>query len=214
MSLMKTTIQKSYHLALSLSIFTIVYNTLEGITSILFGAHDETLTLFGFGLDSVIEVISGVGILMMIRRIQKSPGNDKSKGEIRALKITGYSFYALISLLVISSAIAIISHHKPITTFWGIVISLISISVMLILARLKINTGKKINSKPIVADGNCTMVCVYMSTVLLISSLLYRWTNLPYLDVLGSLGLCWFCYTEGKEALENATLIKKDHCCG
>ncbi|HVX00135.1 MAG TPA: cation transporter [Candidatus Babeliaceae bacterium] len=170
--------------------------------------------MFGFGLDSVIEVVSGVGILMMIRRIRQSSGTDKSKGEIKALKITGYSFYALILLLIISSAVALYTHHKPVTTSWGIVISLISITIMLILARLKISTGKKLNSKPIIADGNCTMVCVYMSIVLLVSSLLYQWTNLAYADVLGSLGLCWFCYTEGKEALENAAYIKKDHCCG
>jgi divalent metal cation (Fe/Co/Zn/Cd) transporter len=210
---MKTAIEKSYRLALGLSIFTIIYNTLEGLVSVLLGAHDETLTLFGFGLDSIIEVISGVGIFIMIRRIQKTPGTDKSKWEIRALKVTGYSFYALIGLLVISSAVAVAIHHRPVTTFGGIVISLVSITVMLILARLKINTGRKLNSKPIISDGNCTMVCVYMSTILLVSSLLYYWTHLAYLDLLGSLGLCWFCYTEGKEALEGATLIKKDSCC-
>ena len=58
----------------------------------LMGAHDDTLTLFGFGLDNVIEVISGIGIFIMIRRIQKKIESTKSKGEIIDLKITGYSF--------------------------------------------------------------------------------------------------------------------------
>lgn len=83
---------------------------------------------------------------------------------------------------------------------------------MLILARLKINVRRKLDSKAIIADGNCTMVCVYMSVVLLVSSLLYHWTHLAYVDVLGSLGLCWFCYTEGKEALEGAKHVAKDGC--
>jgi len=207
------TIAQQYQLALGLSIFTIIYNTLEGVVSIFIGAHDETLTLFGFGLDSIIEVISGIGIFIMIRRIQQKVDSSKSKGEIIALKITGYSFYVLIALLLISSVTAIITHHHPITTIWGVIIAVISITVMLILARLKINTGRRLESKAIIADGNCTMVCVYMSVVLLVSSLLYHWTHLAYLDVVGSLGLCWFCYSEGKEALDGALYIEKDGCC-
>lgn len=203
---MKTAAKQSYRLASGLSVFTIVYNALEGLVSITLGAHNETITLFGFGLDSIIEVISGIGILIMIRRIYKSPLTNKSKWEIQALKVTGTSFYVLLLLLIISSIIAVLTHHRPVTTFSGIIISLISITVMLILARAKINTGKKLNSKPIISDGNCTMVCVYMSIILLFSSLLYYWTHFAYLDVLGSLGLCWFCYTEGKEALESASV--------
>lgn len=203
---MKTAAQQ-YKFALGLSIFTIVYNTLEGVVSVLLGAQDETSTLFGFGLDSMIEVISGIGIFIMIRRIQQSRETGKSKGEILALKITGYGFFALIALLVISSVSAVIMHHRPLTTIWGAVIACISIVVMLTLTRLKINTGRKLDNKAIIADGNCTMVCVYMSVVLLASSLLYHWTHLAYADVIGSLGLCWFCFTEGKEALENARKI-------
>lgn len=209
---MKTAAQQ-YQFALGLSIFTIVYNTLEGIVSVLLGAHDETLTLFGFGLDSMIEVISGIGILIMIRRIQQSRETGKSKGEVLALKITGYGFFALIALLVISSVSAVIMHHRPVTTIWGAVIACTSITVMLILARLKIHTGRKLNNKAIIADGNCTMVCVYMSVVLLASSLLYHWTHLAYADLIGSLGLCWFCFSEGKEALENAKHMEKNGCC-
>lgn len=202
-----------YKLALGLSIFTIVYNIIEGLVSVLMGAHDETLTLFGFGLDSIIEVISGVGIFLMIRRVQNKPESHKSRGEVTALKITGYSFYALIALLIASSIASVLTQHHPVSTFWGIVIAGISIAVMLVLARLKITTGRKLNSKAIISDGNCTMVCVYMSCVLLASSLAYQFLHWAYLDVIGSLGLCWFCYSEGKEALEGARNIEKSGCC-
>ena len=206
-------ISSLYKLATGLSIFTIVYNTLEGAVSVLMGAADETLTLFGFGLDSIIEVISGIGILLMVRRIQQSSVRNKSKGEVLALRIIGISFYVLIALLLVSSALSLITHHHPVTTRWGIIVSSISIAVMLILARLKIRTGSKLDSKAIVADGNCTMVCVYMSVILLASSLLYTYTHLAYLDVLGSLGLCYFCFTEGREALEGARAVEKTGCC-
>ena len=177
------------------------------------GAHDETLTLFGFGLDSIIEVISGVGIFIMIQRVWRSNGKNKSQGEILALKITGISFYVLTGLLITSSIMAIVTRHHPLTTFRGTVISVISMTVMLILARQKINTGRKLDSKAIISDGKCTMVCLYMSLILFVSSLLYQWTQLAYLDVLGCLGLSWFCYHEGKEALEGARNLESTGCC-
>jgi hypothetical protein len=84
-----------YRTALFLSLFTIFYNVLEGIVCIYFGYEDETLTLFGFGVDSFIEVVSGLGIFQMILRIRKHPDTAVSKFEIRALKITGVSFMVL-----------------------------------------------------------------------------------------------------------------------
>jgi len=78
-----------YRTALLLSLFTILYNVLEGIVCIYFGYEDETLTLFGFGIDSFIEVVSGLGIFQMILRIRRHPDTAVSTFEIRALRITG-----------------------------------------------------------------------------------------------------------------------------
>ncbi|MEJ0032314.1 MAG: hypothetical protein WDO15_18975 [Bacteroidota bacterium] len=63
---------KIYNLAFGLAIFTIVYNLVEGIIATWFGYNDETIALFGFGVDSFIELISGLGILVMIVRIKTS----------------------------------------------------------------------------------------------------------------------------------------------
>jgi len=87
--------QKLYNTAFQLSLFTIFYNILEGIVSMILGIEDETLSLFGFGADSFIEVISGIGIAAMIIRIRRNPGSSKSKFEINALRITGTSFFLL-----------------------------------------------------------------------------------------------------------------------
>ena len=72
-TLSQITENKYWQYALWLALFTIFYNFAEGLISTYFGAHDETLTLFGFGVDSFIEVMSGVGILAMILRIRKNP---------------------------------------------------------------------------------------------------------------------------------------------
>lgn len=202
---------KLYTTAYRLSLFTITYNILEGIISMSFGVKDETLSLFGFGADSFVEVISGIGIAAMIIRIRKDPKSPKSKFEINALKITGISFFLLAAGLLSGIIFNIIYKIKPETTIGGIIISLVSIAVMIWLMNAKKNVGQKLGSDAIIADANCTKICVYMSLVLLASSLIYELTGFPYADSLGAAGLAYFSISEGKEAFEKAK-GKECHC--
>ena len=173
------------------------------------GYADETLSLFGFGADSFIEVLSGVGIAIMILRIKQNPDSPKSKFEITALKITGTAFYLLSAGLLAGIVFNIISHHKPETTLWGVIIALVSIAVMFWLMTAKKGIGKKLHSEPIIADANCTKICVYMSLVLLVSSLVYEFTGFAYADAIGAAGLIYLSVNEGKEAFEK---IKEKEC--
>ncbi|HJZ39216.1 MAG TPA: cation transporter [Bacteroidales bacterium] len=195
-----------------LAVFTIGYNIIEGIVSIILGYQDETLTLFGFGADSFIEVMSGIGIAVMILRIKQNAGSPKSEFEIKALKITGTAFYILSAGLLAGIVMNLINHHKPETTFWGGIISIVSIAVMVWLMSAKKRVGKKLNSDPIITDANCTKICVYMSLVLLVASLIYELTGFAYADVIGAAGLIYFSISEGKEAFEKAK--GKECCCG
>jgi divalent metal cation (Fe/Co/Zn/Cd) transporter len=201
-----------YNKALLLSLFTIFYNIIEGVVSMFLGYSDETLALFGFGVDSFIEVMSGIGIAVMIYRIRQDPGSSKTKFEIRALKTTGTAFYLLSAGLLAGIVFNIISNHKPVTTLWGVVISVISMIVMTWLMNSKKSVGKKLDSEPIIADANCTKVCVYMSIVLFFSSLIYELTGFAYADLIGAAGLIYFSVMEGKEAFEKAK-GKEDSCC-
>ncbi len=205
-------IKEFYSKAFLLSLFTIFYNIIEGVVAIFFGYSDETLTLFGFGVDSFIEVMSGIGIAVMIYRIRQNPESSKTRFEIRALKTTGLAFYLLSAGLLAGIVLNIINHHKPVTTLWGVVISVISIVVMTWLMNAKKRVGKQLDSGPIIADANCTKVCVYMSVVLLLSSLIYEMTGFVYADLIGAAGLIYFSVSEGKEAFEKAK-GKEDDCC-
>jgi divalent metal cation (Fe/Co/Zn/Cd) transporter len=98
--------------------------------------------------------------------------------------------------------------HKPATTIPGLVISVISIAVMWLLVLAKRRVGHALGSQPILSDANCTMVCVYMSLVLLASSLIYQITGLGFVDSLGAFGLIYFSLSEGKESCEKAADIK------
>lgn len=193
-----------YKKAYRLSLFTIFYNLIEGIVSMIMGWEDETLALFGFGVDSFIEVMSGIGIAVMITRIRHNPESQKNRFEITALRITGSAFYLLSTGLVIGAVMNVINGHHPETTFWGIVISLISIVVMVWLMNAKKNVGLLLHSAPVISDANCTKICVYMSIVLLVSSLIYELTGFTYADVIGAIGLIYFSVGEGREAFEKA----------
>ncbi len=200
-----------YKIAFILAVFTIIYNIAEGLISTYLGFEDESLALFGFGSDSFIEVISGLGIAHMILRIQNNPNSNRDDFERTALRITGIAFYILVLGLVITSIYNIWTAHKPLTTFWGVVISIISILIMWILVFWKRKVGNQLNSAPILADANCTMVCVYMSIILLVSSGIYELFGIPYIDSIGTLGLSYFAFKEGKECFEKA---KSDiNCC-
>ncbi|MBU3822607.1 cation transporter [Flavobacteriaceae bacterium XHP0103] len=203
--------KKLYSTAFGLAVFTIVYNVIEGLISTYLGFEDESLALFGFGVDSFIEVISGLGIARMVLRIQNNPESRRDDFERTALRITGIAFYILVVGLVVTSVYNIYTAHKPITTFWGVVIAVISIAVMWGLVVWKRNVGRQLNSAPILADANCTMVCVYMSIILLVSSGVYELFGIGYIDSIGTLGLAYFAFTEGKECFEKANSDK--NCC-
>ena len=150
-------------------------------------------------------------IAYMIIRIRKNPDSERSEFEKTALKITGYSFYALVAGLTITSIINIINAHKPTTAFWGVVISTISILVMIALLYGKIKVGKELNSAPILADASCTKICIYMSGILLLSSGIYELTGFVYADSIGTLGLAWFSLQEGRECFEKVR-TNEAHC--
>ncbi|MFZ4400834.1 MAG: cation transporter [Bacteroidales bacterium] len=207
-----TSQKKLYNLVFGLAVFTILYNIAEGIISTYIGYKDESLVLFGFGADSFIEVISGLGIAHMVYRIQHHTDCEIDNFERTALKITGFAFFALVIGLVATAFYNLWTGHKPETTFWGVIIAIISILVMLLLLYSKIKAGKKLNSAAIIADAGCTKVCIYMSIVLLISSLIYELTGFAYIDTIGTFGLAWFSLNEGRECFEKARNNKICSC--
>lgn len=201
---------KLFKAGLLLSILTIIFNLLEGLVSVYFGYKDETLTLFGFGADSFIEMISAAGIFIMVKRIMNNPKSNRNKFETTSLRITGMSFYLLSAGLLFSVVVNLCNGNKPRTAIAGVIIALISIAAMVYFIYGKQYVGKRLNSSPIIADANCTKVCVYMSIVLLLSSLIYEITGLGYIDSIGTVGIIYFSVKEGREAFEKAK--GKDTC--
>lgn len=197
-------------LANILALVTIFYNVAEGVVSVAFGYSDDTLSLFGFGVDSFVEVFSGIGIWHMLRRLRMNGNENRDEFEKTALKITGTGFYVLAVGLIVSSVYNFITNHKPDTAFWGIVISAISIVTMSVLIKYKLIVGKELNSAALIADANCTKTCLYLSIALLASSIGFELTGFGGIDSIGALAIAYFSFNEGKEAFEKVKTGK--HC--
>ncbi|MEN8807165.1 MAG: cation transporter, partial [Desulfobacterales bacterium] len=193
-----------YKTAILLSQITVFYNLLEGLVSVFLGLEDETLSLLGFGIDSFVEVISGIGIWHMVYRMKRDLAGDVDPFERTALQITGGAFYLLSLALILTAVLNLYHGHRPVTTFWGIVISLVSIVTMGFLISFKMRVGRQLQSDAIIADANCTKTCLYLSFVLLLASAGYAATGIGGLDSLGAVAIAVFAFREGREAFEKA----------
>ncbi len=142
----------------------------------------------------------------MIMQVRQPTANDglRARFERTALRITGGSFYLLAIGLLVTAVYNLVAGHRPEATLSGIVISLVSIAVMWALVMGKRRVGRALDSAPILADANCTMVCIYMSLVLLFASLVYQLTGFGFTDSLGAVGLIYFSVNEGRESFEKA----------
>ncbi|TLN10092.1 hypothetical protein FDZ71_09410, partial [bacterium] len=183
--------------AVTLCAFTVAYNLVEGGVSVGFGLEDETLALFGFGVDSFIEVVSALGVWHMVRRLQKNGEERRDEFEKNALRITGAAFYLLALGLCATAAINLLSGEKPVSTLWGVAVSLVSVAFMWLLIRLKVKVGRALGSPAILADAACSRACIYLSLALLASSVGFWLTGIGALDAVGALAITVFCIKEG-----------------
>lgn len=195
---------------LAVAVWTISYNLIEGGLCTWLGWEDESLSLFGFGVDSFIEVISGVGILHMLLRLYREGEEKRGEFERTALRITGTAFYLLTFGLVVTAIHHLIIKHRPETTFWGMVFSAVSMAMMWAMIRAKEFLGGVLQSRALLADAACSRVCIYMSVLLWISSGLFAIWPVPYIDSLGTLGLAVLSFREGKECFSKAK--GEGHC--
>jgi divalent metal cation (Fe/Co/Zn/Cd) transporter len=204
-SLTPETRSRLYARASALAAFTIGYNIVEGLVSVVFGLQDETVVLFGFGVDSFVEVISGVGIWHLMRRLRASAdGEGADAFEKTALRVTGTAFYLLAGGLALTAAANFLQGRAPASTFWGIVVAAVSIVSMWLLIRLKVAVGRALGSAAILADAACTRACLALSFVLLAASLGYAATGVRHIDTLGALVIAALAWREGREAFQKA----------
>lgn len=193
--------------ALWLSYFTVIYNILEGIVSVVAGAASGSIALVGFGLDSFLESISGSIMIWRFTGSGHSQEHDERK-ELTAIRLVAVSFFIFGAYVLFESVRKIYMLQIPDPSLVGIIIALVSIIVMPVLYILKRDTGKSVGSLSLVADSRQTLACVFLSFALLFGLLLNYMFGLWWADPAIGILIAFFLFKEGKEAWEN-----REFCC-
>ena len=154
--------------ALSLSYFTVGYNIIEGIVSILAGVLAGSIALIGFGLDSFVESLSGSVMIWRFRKHEQMSEEEEERIEAKAVRLIAYTFFILGTYVLYESIKKLYLQEMPDPSLFGIIIAIVSIIVMPVLFYMKYRTGKTINSRSLVADSKQTLVCCILSVALLI----------------------------------------------
>jgi divalent metal cation (Fe/Co/Zn/Cd) transporter len=193
-------------LALLLTYITIGWMTIEGAASLLLGWASKSLLLEAFGIDSVIELFSA-GVLLWRLRVEAigaATAEHVEAAERRAARWVGYSLYLLVLYVLFNSGYGIFVAKRITDTHesaWGILIGLVAKIGMPILAGYKLRVAARLNSRALRADAVESIVCGYLSIVLVVGLAATRILGWWWLDSVAALALIPFLIKEGRAAI-------------
>lgn len=178
---------------------SVSYNLLEAAVAIASGMVASSVALVGFGLDSLVEVFSGLVILWQFRH--RMPETR----ERQALCLIAVSFFALAAYVSVDSARTLLGASQPATSVAGIAVAAASLVVMPVLSWAQRRTGKALGSGSVVADSKQTLLCTFLSAVLLAGLLLNAFLGWGWADPLAGLVIAAVAIKEGLEAWRGET---------
>ncbi|MDD2666570.1 MAG: cation transporter [Methanocellales archaeon] len=190
-----------YNKALHLEYFTVIYNIIEAIASITFGSLANSIALVGFGLDSIVESLSGFVLIWRLQKHNKLTPEEEEKIEKRATRFVGITFLVLAAYVLFESIKKIVTKEIPDPSLAGIIIALMSIVIMPILGLKKRKIGIQLNLKSLIADSKETFVCSTLSVALLLGLAGRYFFNFWYADPIVGLIIVFYLVREGKELL-------------
>lgn len=173
---------------------SVTYNAIEAVVAITAGVVAGSVALIGFGLDSVVEVSSGLIILWQFAH--KLPETR----ERLALRLMSFSFFALAAYVTIESLRSLLSDTDPAPSPVGIALASLSLTVMPVLSLAQRRTGKALGSNAVVADSTQTLLCTYLSAVLLVGLVLNATLGWSWADPAAGLIIAAVAVKEGLQA--------------
>lgn len=190
--------------SLLLAYATTGYNVLEGVVAIAAGAAATSAALIGFGLDSFIEVSSALVVIWQFR------SRRPEARERPALKLIAASFFVLAAWIVVDSARHLLGAEQAEVSPAGVAVAAASVVVMPLLVWAKRRTGRELGSATVVADSTQTLLCTYLSAVLL-AGLLLNWAfGWSWADPVAALAIAAVAIREGAQAWRGEHC---DDCC-
>ena len=180
---------------------TITYNVIEAVVAITAGTMASSAALIGFGLDSVIEVTSAAAVAWQFA------ARDPEAREKVTLRIIASSFFALAGYVAIDALISLVGGHEARPSTPGLVLAALSLLYMPLLSYGQRRTGRELNSRTAVADSKQTLLCTYLSAVLLLGLLLNSLFGWSFADPIAALVIAVVAVKEGRDAWRG------DACC-
>jgi len=156
-----------YKRALRLEYFTVAYNVAEAVASIVFGSLAGSIALVGFGMDSIVESLSGLILIWRLKKHRSGTEEEEEEIERKAERFVAVTFFLLGSYVLIESVGKLARKEVPDPSAPGIIIALLSMTIMPILARKKFDLGLLIKSRALIADSKETLACSLLSVTLL-----------------------------------------------
>jgi divalent metal cation (Fe/Co/Zn/Cd) transporter len=189
--------------------FTIAWNSIEGIAGIVAGIAAGSIALVGFGVDSYVEVFAGSVIVWRLGR--ERHGHELSEAaERRAVRLIATTFLALALGVSVESIRKLALGAAPDESLFGIGLAIVSLVVMPLLARAKRRVGQQLGSRAVTADATETMLCVWLSAILLTGLATNAAFGWWWADPLAALGIV---YVAGREGIEHWRADELDDCC-
>jgi divalent metal cation (Fe/Co/Zn/Cd) transporter len=193
-----------YKKGLFLEYFTVAYNIFEAVFSIIFGSLSNSIALVGFGLDSIVESLSGFILVWRLKKHGFVEESEEIDAEEKATKLVGLTFLALGVYVLIESVRKLLIAEKPDPSLAGIIISVASLFIMPLLFYQKNNVGKKIGSKALIADSKETLACAFLSLPLFFGLSLNYFFGFWQADSIAGAIIFIFLIKEGVEIIKGA----------
>jgi divalent metal cation (Fe/Co/Zn/Cd) transporter len=184
-----------------LVVLTIAYNVVEAVIALTEGARVSSSALFGFGLDSVIEVSSAAAVAWQFS------ARDPETREKAALRFIAFSFFALAAYVCVDAALSLLGFGEPQPSAIGIALATASLIVMPVLSLAQRRAGRELGSASAVADSKQTLLCTYLSAALLVGLVLNAVAGWSWADPVAALVIAAIAVREGQKALRG------DPCC-
>jgi divalent metal cation (Fe/Co/Zn/Cd) transporter len=188
-----------YRKGLRLEYFTVGYNIIEAVASLTFGLAARSIALVGFGLDSIVESLSGLILIWRLRQHGKIPKEKEKEIEDRAMKFVAMSFFILGAYVLFESIEKLILREIPQPSLPGIVIAIASMIIMPILSVKKYSIAKEIESNALVADSKETLACSFLSVALLLGLGSHYFIGFWQADPIVGLIIVLYLLREGRE---------------
>ncbi|TFB92086.1 MULTISPECIES: cation diffusion facilitator family transporter [unclassified Cryobacterium] len=198
---------------------TITYNVVEAVIAIAAGNVASSAALIGFGLDSIVEVLSAVAIAWQFA------APDPEKREKVAVRVIAYAFFALAAYVIVEAGSSLFGLREATYSPVGIVLAAVSLAVMPFLSWFERRTGRELGSASAIADSKQTLICSYLSAALLVGLVLNSLLGWAWADSIAALVIAAFAFREGLEAWKGESCavpisaltgernIEDDHCC-